>query len=347
MHKTVDFESSKTFDNPIYIDVRSPSEYLKGHIPNSVNIPIFSDEERALVGTIYKNIGSEEAKDKGLEIVSTKLPDIIRQIQSHYKMGKRLIIYCWRGGMRSKSIVSILAIMGIKSYQLIGGYKEYRNYVLKQLASFKIKPEIYVLCGSTGVGKTNILNLLKKINEPIIDIEQLANHRGSIFGQIGLGQPASAQSFDSLLLNELEQLNNSHYIILESESKRVGNVYIPDILYNAMKSAKRILIYADLEIRAERLINEYFHLNMQNTQSIADCINSLSKRLGVKKTKQLLNYLESGNIRQCALTLINEYYDPLYGYEKQNDDEFDLVVCSNNLNEAANKIINYLRKTGR
>jgi len=343
LHKVININEAQSIENPIYIDMRSPSEYQRGHIPYSVNIPLFTDKERAIVGTIYKTVGVEEAKQKGLEIVSAKLPDTISQIRSLYQTGRRVIVYCWRGGMRSKSVVTVLNLMGIQAFQLLGGYKAFRNYVLSQLANFKLNPEIIVLCGSTGVGKTHLLTMLANKNQPVIDLEKLANHRGSAFGQIGLGQPATAQNFDALLLQELQSLNDQPYIIVECESKRIGNVYIPDVLYKAMQTGKRILVYANIEVRISRLIEEYTDLYNQNSDAIMASIRVLHKRIGMKKTAQLLSDFSEGKLRDCVYTLLVDYYDPLYGYEKSNYANYNYVVNANNLEKASEEIIEYLQ----
>ncbi|WP_425060925.1 tRNA 2-selenouridine synthase [Sporomusa carbonis] len=347
LHNVIKVEEAVTLNNPIYIDVRSPAEYAVGHIPKAVNIPLFTDDERAQVGTTYKQVGVEEAKHLGLTIVSAKLPEIVRQTCQLHKAGRKVIVYCWRGGMRSKSIVSVLEMMGIAASQLLGGYKAYRQYVLNRLRDFKVKPKIFVLCGSTGTGKTIIINGLAEHNIPVIDLEKLANHRGSVFGQIGLGRPATAQNFDAELLIELERLNDQPYIVVECESKRIGNVYLPDALFNAMKQGKRLMLSTNIEIRIDRLIAEYVDVCASNQAAIIASIESLRKRLGNKKTDQLLNDFNVGKIRDVVKTLLVDYYDPMYGYEKTNMAEYDLWVNADDLEQATDTIIQYLQQFGR
>ena len=344
MHNTITIEEAQQLSQPIYIDMRSPAEFSIGHILDAINIPIFSNEERAEVGTLYKNVSAEKAKDLGLSIASRKLPNFVTEIRNLSKFGRPIVVYCWRGGMRSKSIACVLDLMGIKVSQLIGGYQAYRRHVLDRLLTFKINPKIIVLCGSTGVGKTSLLKLLAGKNIPIIDLEKLANHRGSVFGQIGLGKATTAQLFDSLLLRELDTLNNQPYIIVECESKRIGNIYLPDCLCQGMGKGIQILVVTDIETRISRLINEYPHVDKTNTNEIITSLKSLTKRLSVKKINKLLADLDSGEIGSVVHTLLVDYYDPLYGYDKLDQNIYSLIVNCDDLDLASLQIINYLEE---
>lgn len=320
--------------------MRAPAEYADGHIPGAVNIPLLDDDERRIVGTIYKKDGPEEAKQHGLGMVSGKLPELVSQIRDLYRSGRTVVVYCWRGGMRSKSVVSVLELMGIPAFQLLGGYKVHRRYVLDELAAFDLRPQVVTLCGSTGVGKTTLLKLLADRGAAVIDLEQLANHRGSAFGQVGLGRPATAQNFDALLLIELRRLNDSPYILVECESKRIGNVYIPEVLFAAMKRGPRILAHASLETRVARLMEEY--LANYSADEIRDSLTTLSKRLGAAKTGKLLAAFAAGEVATVVRQLLVDYYDPLYGYETAKDDEFAYRVDAENLSLAATAVMGYL-----
>lgn len=344
MHKTIIIEEAQKLSQPIYIDMRSPAEFSIGHILGAINIPIFSNEERAEIGTLYKNVSAEEAKDLGLSIVSRKLPDFVTQIRNFYKTGRPVIIYCWRGGMRSKSIVTVLNLMGVGVFQLLGGYKAYRRHILDGLLNLEIIPKIIVLCGSTGVGKTSLLQLLADKNIPIIDLEKLANHRGSVFGQVGLGKSTTAQFFDASILTELIRLNTQPYIIVECESKRIGNVYLPECLYQAMQTGIQILLTTDIETRISRLIAEYMDLNKTNTNEIISSLTALSKRFSTNKMNKLLSDFDSGEIRNVVRTLLVDYYDPLYGYEKLDKNNYNLTVNCDDLELASLQIIDYLEE---
>ncbi len=343
MHRVISLADALKLDNPIYIDMRSPAEFANGAIPGAVNIPLLDDAERKEIGTIYKHTGPEQASEQGLAIVSAKLPAMVGSIREHHRSGRTVVVYCWRGGMRSKSVVGILDIMGIPAFQLLGGYKAYRRYVLDALEAFRLKPPVVTLCGSTGVGKTALLALLKERGVPVIDLEGLANHRGSAFGGVGLGKPATAQNFDALILAELIAYNDAPYIVVECESKRVGNVYVPEALFAAMKQGPKILARAGVETRVGRLIDEYLDIYSSRGDEIRASIQALNKRLGNAKTAQLLAAFAADEVREVVRTLLVDYYDPLYGYEKADPGEFAFTVDAEDLSAAAARIIDYLK----
>lgn len=342
MHKRIIIEEAQKLSNPLYIDMRSPAEFSIGHIHNAINIPLFSDEERAEVGTLYKKVGVEQATELGLAIASKKLPEIVAAIKTLSKTGRPVIVYCWRGGMRSTSIVTILNLLGIGVSQLIGGYKAYRRFILDSLLTYKIDSKIILLCGSTGVGKTRILELLEEKNIPVINLEKLANHRGSVFGQVGLGKAVTAQSFDEAILMALYSFNTEPYIVLECESKRIGNIYLPDCLYQAMSKGINVLLYADLDTRITRLIAEYQDLNAENNNEIILCMKALSKRFGSKKMEKLIEDFTRGEIHSVVGTLLVDYYDPLYGYDNADKTTYQITINSNDLEQASLQLINYL-----
>lgn len=235
------------------IDVRSPSEFKEATIPGSMNIPFFNDEERAEVGTIYKQVSAEAAKERGLEIVSAKLPAFIKGFS---KIEGEKAVFCWRGGMRSRTSATVLSLMGIKAFRLDGGYRSYRNWVVDELNTIDLKPEVLVLNGYTGSGKTTILRQLDEEGLSVIDLEGLANHRGSIFGQIGL-EPNNQKKFDALLVESIKRIQHSPYVLLEGESKRIGKVTIPDFVLEKKVQGRQLFIEMPIEERIKHILEVY------------------------------------------------------------------------------------------
>ena len=346
MDNTISLEKALSETAAIWVDVRSPYEFAAGHIPGAMNIPLFSDNERSEIGTIYKNAGQIDAKERGLSIVSPKLPEMISHIRELIPPGGNVIVYCWRGGMRSQSIVRVLDMMNIPAYQLIGGYKAHRRYILSNLEQMSFSGSIVVFSGSTGVGKTLLLKLLADRGFPVIDLESLANHRGSVFGQVGLGTSTTTPNFEAGLFCKLHEFRSAPYILVECESKRIGKAYIPDMFFQEMQKGKRILIEASTEKRVNRLMLEYLDLSETNRQEIINSLQSLSNRLGKKKTASLLDAFSANKIEEVITTLLADYYDPLYGYHKSDKNKFDLIVNADDLDQAAAKIADYLNKLG-
>jgi tRNA 2-selenouridine synthase len=344
LDKIISLQDALKTSNRLFIDVRTPQEFLQGHLPGAVNIPLFSNEERATVGTLYKQVSVDAAKERGLEFVSPKLPAIIKSITDYAKQDYQIIIYCWRGGMRSKSVVTLLNSLNIAAWQLAGGYKIYRRYVLDCLEKYKIRPEIIVLSGSTGIGKTAILKKLAAKGHPVIDLEGLANHRGSVFGQIGLGKSTTTPMFEAAVLDCLEKFQDKAYIIVECESSQIGNVYIPKVLREAMHSGKKILLEASVLTRVHRIIEEYSSNQAIDKEKIAHCIQGISKHLGRKKTTFLLECLDSNQIELLVDSLLVDYYDPLYGYDNSPKAEYEAIINVESFEQAIAELDTYLKR---
>ncbi len=308
----------------VFIDTRTPQEFSEDHLPDAINLPILSNEERAIVGTIYKRVSQQEAVDKGIEFFSKKLPDFIKEINKYTKPNqeqkkrtdekktdysqKEIIIYCWRGGMRSGAITALLNSLKYNVWQLEGGYKAYRAYVREKLENFVIKPKIIVLWGLTCSGKTELLQHLPNT----LDLEGLAQHRGSLYGAIGL-KPSSQKKFDNLFLQRLEQLNDQRYIITEGESRKIGDVQIPLFFYKAMLKGTNILVKRSIAVRAKESVREYFNSNKAITE-IKKITLSLSKIISKNRKAEIVELLDKKKYQEAARILLEEYYDPLYGH---------------------------------
>lgn len=237
------------------IDVRTATEYAQGSIPGSINIPLFDEEEQARLGRVYAE-NHKAATFLAMDVAGPKIPCFVRRICRH-SQGKPLLIYCWRGGMRSHASVALLSMVGQEAAQLRGGYHQYRKHIFQQLRDYMLKPQVIILKGKSGTGKTETLRLLAERGYPVLDLEGLARHRGSSFGSVPGEVPQCQKNFDSLLLHKLKELQDSPYILLEGESKRIGNICLPDFLFSAMKQAPVIEVTGSLASRRERILAEY------------------------------------------------------------------------------------------
>ena len=290
------------------VDVRSPGEFAEGHITGAINIPIFDDDERAVVGTIYKKKGRVPAVEKGLEIVGPKMAQFVRKAISLATSGK-LLIHCWRGGMRSESMAWLFERVGINCFILQGGYKAYRNYLLEKTGDI---PHLIVIEGHTGTGKTEILQWFKTSGEQIIDLEGLANHKGSVFGGIGQLPQPTTQQFQNDLLDEILDFDKSKNVWIEGESQSVGRVFLPVPLWDSMNTAKCIELIVPRAARINRLVREYGTLE---AQLMENAIRSLIKRLGDQKMKGILQVYVENNLYEVADKLL-DYYDQTYMHSR-------------------------------
>lgn len=321
------------------VDVRSPSEHEDAKIPGSINIPVFNDEERAEVGTLYKKVGPEAAKMRGIEIISQKLPNFIREFE---KIKGEKIVYCWRGGMRSKIAATMIDLAGTDAYRLIGGFRTYRNWVTETLENMKVNPTFYVLNGYTGIGKTKILQHLKEEGYPVIDFEKMAQHRGSIFGHVGL-KPNNQKAFDSLLVEELLKYKDEPFILVEGESKRIGKVVIPDEILK--KKAEGIQLYLEMPIqeRVKHIIEDYEPWNYK--ENCLEAFHIIKKHIHTPIAKEIEECLLQDDFHTAVELLLQYYYDPRYNHSIKHYANGDpIVIQAKNSNDAANQIKNLLAK---
>lgn len=314
------------------VDVRSPGEFKEFTIPGSYNIPLFTDEERAEIGTLYKQESVTAAKDKGLEVVSAKLPAFIKQFQ---EMPGDKAVFCWRGGMRSKTSATVLSLMGMKVYRLIGGIRTYRQWVVDTLESYEIKPKCVVISGNTGSGKTAILHQLASEGYPVVDIEALAQHRGSIFGQIGL-EPSNQKNFEALLLLELSKWQDHPYIVMEAESRRVGKVVLPDFLIRAKEQGQQIVLDMPMESRVKFIMEDYEPA--QHKQECLAAFRRIKNRIHTPIAAQIESYLLMDKFAEAVALLLEHYYDPRYEHAGQRYIQEPISLSVANLEDATEQI---------
>lgn len=327
-----------------FIDVRSPEEYRKASIPGSINIPLFDNREHHQLGLIYHNVGEKEARLVALEMVGPKLPMLVNKVLEAAGP-KTPLLYCYRGGMRSLSLYEVLRLTGFNVFRLKKGYKAYRKYISQKLGNYSLDSRLYVLHGLTGVGKTAILKKLEQKGCPVIDLEELAGHRGSVFGTVGDVNERSQKDFDALLLNQLEIFKSEKLIFIEGEGRRIGNIYLPVFLGKAMDNGFQILLTASLEKRVERILQTYIPESVPDWLNIQleTAISSLRNRLGGKKTDLLLGMLKQEQYRTVAEMLCTDYYDLFYKDSKPESAQFDAVIDAEDLDQAAAEVAEYYK----
>jgi len=325
MYREIDIKDYLEDSNPVpLIDVRSPGEFQKGRIPGAVNIPLFSNEERASVGTIYVRQSREKAIERGYYYVNPKL-DFFIEASKKVAPDLKVAIHCWRGGMRSRAFAEHLVSNGFEEvYVIKDGYKAFRRHVHE---AFQKKAELYILGGYTGSGKTQILKHLKAMGHQVIDLEGIARHKGSVFGGIGNVQQPTTEQFENNLFDEWKMLDLSRPVWLEDESQRIGMVYIPGELYQKMKESKVFFVDIPKTDRAGHLVKEYANWDRSE---LSAAIIRISKRLGGPNTAKALENLESGNFFETAMLLLG-YYDKFYlrSVNKRNPGQVIRIALEN------------------
>ena len=342
--------------HPVF-DVRSPGEYNHAQIPGAYSLPLFTDEERKIVGTAYKQQSREAAIKIGLDFFGVKMKSIIEETESivsrfsfpvtgsplkepknlmapnEQQETRNVLVHCWRGGMRSAGVAWLLDLYGFKVYTLVGGYKAYRKWVLAQ---FEKDYNFNIIGGYTGSGKTLLLHELKKQNQTVIDLEALANHKGSAFGAIGEKAQPKQEMFENSLAQALAEVRNmksemnaisdlrlpSSIVYLEDESQRIGNLQIPMPLWTTMRKSPVYFLDIPFAKRLEYITEEYGKFEKEN---LADAILRIQKRLGGLATKEAMGYLEEGKYRESFRILLN-YYDKWYTKGLQNRENLSSLL---------------------
>jgi tRNA 2-selenouridine synthase len=316
------------------LDVRTPAEFAHGHIPGAVSFPLFENEERARIGTLYNHAGSDEAVLLGLEIIGPRLREYAEKARALAPAGKALL-YCWRGGMRSNSLAWLLNTSGMKCRTLQGGYKSYRRFLLEKLAD----PLKYILVGGmTGTGKTDIIHELKRLGEQVLDLEELASHKGSAFGAVGMGNQPTQEQFENELFKAWVALKPDKPVWLEDESVRIGRLFVPTPLYTRMQQAPVILVTSSLENRIRRLIRDY---SIASPEVLTAIFTGLKKRLGEERMLEALEMVKSAQYAVAARIALH-HYDKVYARqlgEKNNRLVHNLDLDNKNLTNNALELV--------
>jgi tRNA 2-selenouridine synthase len=300
------------------IDVRSPAEYAEDHIPGAISAPVLDDAERAEVGTLYKQVSAFEAKKIGAALVAK---NVARHIDERFKgKDKRWhpLVYCWRGGKRSGAMAHILREVGWNADTLEGGYKAYRRWVVQELEKTPETLDLRVIHGPTGSGKSRLLGALKRAGAQVLDLEDLAAHRGSVLGELPDRPQPSQKMFESLLLRQISDLQTENPVYVEGESKKIGQLQVPEALMSRMRASPCILLEVSLETRVDLLLDEYRHFleDRKMLEAQLDCLVALHGREKIAGWKSLA---ERGGWREFVSRLLVEHYDPAYRRSSQRN----------------------------
>jgi tRNA 2-selenouridine synthase len=298
-----------TFDE--VIDVRSAGEFAEDHIPGAINLPVLSDAERERVGTMYKQISSFEAKKAGAALVSR---NIAQHLESHFAdkpKSYRPLVYCWRGGSRSGSLTHILQKIGFDAIQLDGGYKAYRRHVVAELASLPSQYSYRVVCGPTGSGKSRLLQALASEGAQVLDLEALAVHRGSLLGALPDQPQPPQKSFESAIWYALTRFDPARPVFVESESKKIGSLRVPDALISAMRASHCVRLEVPLPERVKLLIEDYAHF-LDGSESINSQLAHLTSLRGHETVTAWQTLANQQLWDQLVATLLEQHYDPAY-----------------------------------
>jgi tRNA 2-selenouridine synthase len=293
------------------IDVRSPAEFALDHIPGAINCPVLNDAERITVGTLYKQESPFEARKLGAAIVARNIAHHLEQhFQTMPKQWKPLI-YCWRGGNRSGSMALIFAKVGWPVVQLDGGYKAYRHSVMHVLEHLPLSLQFRVICGTTGSGKSRLLQYLEQSGAQVLDLEQLAAHRGSVLGSLPLNPQPSQKMFETRLWQTLRRFTADRVVYVESESKKIGDLRVPAALMDRIRSAQCVQVQLPTNDRVKLLIEDYPHL-VSDIELLVSQLSHLTQLHGKEKIHRWQSLAETGEIAALVETLLVEHYDPAY-----------------------------------
>ncbi len=313
------------------IDVRSPAEFAEDHIPGAINCPVLNNEERVRVGTLYKQVSPFEAKKVGAALVAKNIGNHIEQNFLDKPKDWKPLIYCWRGGNRSGSMTHIMAKIGWHAMQLDGGYKGFRRFVNQQLPSLAAAANWIVLSGETGTGKSRLLQCLESQGAQVIDLEKLAQHRGSVLGKLPENGQPSQKYFETEIWRNLSRFDFNKPIFVEAESKKVGNLRVPDAMMEKMRQSKCIQLQLVMEERVALLRDDYQHF-VDDTALLGTQLRCLIDLHGKERIERWSTLAESNQITELIQQLLLQHYDP--AYQKAIARNFELI------NEAKSYVVN-------
>lgn len=308
MVRTIPFDPSLLASH-LLIDARTPLEFAEDHLPGAINVPILTNPERVEIGTLYKQQGPQIARERGLELTCHRFPAVVKTI-AEAAQGRPVLVYCWRGGLRSESVALLLEMTGYPVVKLQGGYKAFRTIVSSFFESVSLPVQLVVLHGMTGSGKTEFLLQLPRGKYTVIDLEGLARHRGSAFGSLGLAAQPPQKRFETLLWDAFRRAPVDRPIVLEGESQRIGRLTLPGNLHEVMAEGTKIWCEVSVATRVKRLAAEY--AREEYRQPMVEALERIRKKLGGDAYNELLQRLEAWDVEGLAQGLIEQYYDKLY-----------------------------------
>jgi len=317
-----------------FVDVRTAEEFKDFHIPKAYNVPLFTKGEKDFISKIYREKGEREARFEAVKVVSPKIYSIVSKVDEIKKRHENVVVYCWRGGLRSLAVTSFCQLAGVFVFRLKGGYRAFRQFILDDMGKILSDKKIYVLYGPTGCGKTIVLRYLKSKGFPVIDLEGLAGHRGSVFGSIGMKQP-SQKMFDALLWCQLRKLKDSPFIIVEGESKRIGNLYLPDFLYERMEKGLKVGVSVPLEERINFSLKEY-RVGKFEVSVYLDALSKIKRYLPPEVYKRIESRIRCGDFPSAVRDLMIFYYDKLY--KRSMPERFDFEIKALSIEELKKKL---------
>lgn len=313
MLEELNYEDIENLDNIVLVDVRSEAEYKKAHIPGAINIAILNNDERSEVGTLYDKVSYELAKVKAVEYASKKLPELYKKYLELEKTCDEIVIYCDRGGYRSSVLEKTFRALGMHISKLSGGYKAYRKYITQKLDEYLDRIKVLTLYGFTGTHKTYILRRLKEDGLKVLDLEKYANHRGSIFGSVGLSEKVSQKMFDSYIYEAIKKDPDATYVT-EGESRRIGDIVLDEKLYTKMLESEKILVEASLDERAKNICEDY--LPKDNEEELLRTFEEFKKFISKERYEKYKDMLLAKDYIELIKDMMKSYYDPKYSFKQ-------------------------------